>query len=52
MRYKASAGAARSIWVTGRLGVHELDDFDGVFEAMDHVPERTAHPVARIFGGA
>jgi len=36
MRYDASATAARSLGVTVQpLGVHEPDDFNGVFEAMD-----------------
>lgn len=39
LRYEASAVAAQSLGVTVQaLGVRQPDDFDGVFEAMEHAP--------------
>jgi putative tryptophan/tyrosine transport system substrate-binding protein len=47
MRYDASADAARSLGVTVQpLGVREPDDFNGVFEAMDHDPPDAIFMVA------
>jgi len=47
MRYDASADAARSLGVIVQpLGVREPDDFDGVFEAMDHAPPDAIFMVA------
>ena len=47
MRYDASADAARSLGVIVQpLGVREPDDFDGVFEAMDHDPPDAIFMVA------
>jgi putative tryptophan/tyrosine transport system substrate-binding protein len=47
MRYDASADAARSLGVAVQaLGVRAPDDFNGVFEAMDHDPPDAIFMVA------
>jgi putative ABC transport system substrate-binding protein len=47
MRYAASADAARSLGVTVQaFGLREPDDFNGVFEAMDHDPPDAIFMVA------
>jgi putative tryptophan/tyrosine transport system substrate-binding protein len=49
MRYDASADAARSLGVAVQaLGVHEPDDFNGVFEAMDRDPPDAIFMVADV----
>jgi putative ABC transport system substrate-binding protein len=49
MRYEASADAARSLGVTVQpLGVHESNDFNGVFEAMDRDPPDAIFMVADV----
>jgi putative tryptophan/tyrosine transport system substrate-binding protein len=49
MRYDASADAARSLGVVVQaLGVHEPDDFNGVFEAMDRDPPDAIFMVADV----
>jgi putative ABC transport system substrate-binding protein len=47
MRYDASANAARSLGVVVQpLGVREPEDFEGVFEAMNHDPPDAIFMVA------
>ena len=47
MRYDSSADAARSLGVAVQaLGVRAPDDFNGVFEAMDHDPPDAIFMVA------
>jgi putative ABC transport system substrate-binding protein len=49
MRYVASAGAARAMGLTVQpFGVRTPDDFNGLFEAMDHEPPEAILLVADV----